>query len=175
MASEFGMSDDDDGSPAGDDEKVGYKSPPKAHRFKKGQSGNPRGRRKGSKSFETLVREELGKVIQIKADGKLKRTSVGQALLMRTLREGVGGSRRAADQGLRLMERYGLVAEPPAEEFNLKNLTDAELHEWGRLMAKSLGREEEWHEEEATRRAAAKAERIRIFGRDIWEDNPADE
>lgn len=149
------MSDDDDGPPVEAD-KVGYKCPPKAHRFQKGKSGNPRGRRKGAKNFETLVREELGKIIHIKADGKLQRTSVGQALLMRTLREGVGGSRRAAEQGLRLMERYGSVAEPDEEEYNLGLLTDAELDEWVRLMHKALGREDEWHEDLTGEKAEGK-------------------
>ncbi len=36
--------------PPDDDDEVGYRKPPKAHRFKNGQSGNSRGRPKGSKS-----------------------------------------------------------------------------------------------------------------------------
>ena len=39
------MSDDDQ-----PDYKVGYKKPPLHTRFQKGQSGNPRGRPKGSKN-----------------------------------------------------------------------------------------------------------------------------
>ena len=43
------MSDDPNNS---DEAKVGYRAPPKASRFKKGQSGNPRGRpRKQERSF----------------------------------------------------------------------------------------------------------------------------
>ena len=39
------------------DYKVGYKKPPLHTRFKKGQSGNPSGRPKGSKNFSTLLAE----------------------------------------------------------------------------------------------------------------------
>ena len=37
----------------------GHCDPPKEHRFKPGQSGNPVGRPKGSVSFVRLIREEL--------------------------------------------------------------------------------------------------------------------
>ena len=127
---------DDDSEPTSHDESyaVGYGRPPKEHQFKKGHCPNKRGRPKGSKSFVTMVREELSKAVQVKADGKLKSMPVGQALLMRTLREGIGGSRRAADQGIRLMERYG-----PQEDslgWDLSKLTDDELDAFEAMLAK---------------------------------------
>ena len=41
------------------DEKVGYGRPPVATRFRPGQSGNPRGRPKGSKSLDQVLRQAL--------------------------------------------------------------------------------------------------------------------
>jgi len=42
-----------------DEQPVGYGNPPKESRFKKGQSGNRRGRPKGSKNLKTDLTEEL--------------------------------------------------------------------------------------------------------------------
>ena len=41
------------------DEQVGYGRPPVSTRFKSGQSGNPRGRPKGSKSLDQVLRQAL--------------------------------------------------------------------------------------------------------------------
>jgi hypothetical protein len=38
-------------------QRVGYKAPPKAHRFSKGKSGNPRGRPKGAMGKSKLLRK----------------------------------------------------------------------------------------------------------------------
>lgn len=39
--------------------EVGYGRPPQEHQFKRGQSGNPKGRPKGSKNESTILREIL--------------------------------------------------------------------------------------------------------------------
>jgi len=60
------------------DYKVGYKKPPLHARFKKGQSGNPRGRPKGSKNFSTLLAEALNERVVITEDGRRRRISKGE-------------------------------------------------------------------------------------------------
>ena len=45
---------------------VGYGRPPVHTRFKAGQSGNPRGRRKGQRNVHTVVDEALSQRITIR-------------------------------------------------------------------------------------------------------------
>ncbi|WP_156347189.1 DUF5681 domain-containing protein [Sphingomonas sp. Leaf33] len=160
---------------AGDDDdaiyQIGYKRPPKEHQFKKGRSGNPRGRPKGAKGFAALVRENLARTVQVRMDGHTRTVSVGEAILMRTLRDAVSGGKRAAEQGLKLMERFG-TPEPEEAElvWSLENLSDDELTELERLSCKATGKLDEFAEFEADRRRErqeARAERIRIFGPNI--------
>jgi Family of unknown function (DUF5681) len=54
-----------------DDDHVGYGRPPKEHRFKKGQSGNPSGRRKKTRPLRETLREVFSRPMFLKVDGKL--------------------------------------------------------------------------------------------------------
>ena len=58
--------------PEGDYE-VGYKKPPVHTRFQKGQSGNPRGRPRGSKNLSTLLIEALDKLVVVTENGKRRK------------------------------------------------------------------------------------------------------
>jgi hypothetical protein len=131
--------------------EVGYGRPPREHQFKKGKSGNPKGRPKGTKGFATLVRENLAKTVQVKLDGKTQTVSIGEAILMRT-RDAVSGGKRAAEQGLKLMERYGPVEpDEPETVWDYGVFTDEELVEFERLVCKGTGKMERFSELEHQR------------------------
>lgn len=51
------------------DYDVGYKKPPKRSQFKKGKSGNPKGRKKGTKGFSTIVKEALTQPVPVTLGG----------------------------------------------------------------------------------------------------------
>ena len=62
--------------------EVGYGKPPIERRFKPGRSGNPRGRRRGSKNRKMIVRAIAGEVHTVREDGRaLRRTTLELVLL----------------------------------------------------------------------------------------------
>lgn len=65
------------------EDPVGYGKPPKSGQFKKGQSGNPKGRPKGSFDYKTHVQQMLAAQVTVNENGKRKRVSSLQATLMR--------------------------------------------------------------------------------------------
>lgn len=75
---------------------VGYGRPPKQHQFKKGRSGNPRGRPKGSKNEATIWREVLSKRVSIREDGKPRKASVLEAMILKYVERALGDDIKAA-------------------------------------------------------------------------------
>lgn len=79
-----------------DDYEVGYGRPPKGGQFKPGQSGNPKGRRKGSKNLATDLAEELGETIRIREGDRNLRVSKQRAMLKALVSKALKGDARAA-------------------------------------------------------------------------------
>jgi hypothetical protein len=77
---ERGMSDDK----SQEGERVGYKNPPKEHRFKKGHKGRPRGKARDTKTFMEMVAELLDKPVASNDNEKptYSQGSVGKAILL---------------------------------------------------------------------------------------------
>ena len=84
-----------------DGRKVGYKTPPLHSRFKKGQSGNPVGKKKGLRNLATDAQEMLGSPVSLNEKGKAKRVSTQQAALLRLREKALNGDLRALEHLLR--------------------------------------------------------------------------
>ncbi len=80
------------------DYEVGYGRPPSHTRFRKGQSGNPRGRPKGARNLATDLAEELGEVIEVRENGTVRRISKQRAMLKSLAAQTLKGNTRAAAQ-----------------------------------------------------------------------------
>jgi hypothetical protein len=63
------------------DPTVGYRRPPKRTRFKSGQSGNLRGRPRGSRGLKNVVAEVLAEPVTIREGEKTRRVSLLKAMV----------------------------------------------------------------------------------------------
>jgi hypothetical protein len=79
------------------DGAVGYKRPPVATRFKPGQSGNPKGRKKGVRNFKTDVRNELDEVITVREGGREMKITKQRALVKALVAAAIKGDMRATN------------------------------------------------------------------------------
>ncbi len=77
--------------------EVGYKKPPRAHQFVKGQSGNPKGRPKGSKNLMTLIFEELEEKIVVQEQGEQKTITKSAAIAKQVVNKAMRGDPRSTE------------------------------------------------------------------------------
>jgi len=89
--------------------KVGYKRPPVKNQFRKGQSGNPRGRRKGQRNLGPVLAEVLRQTVTVKQDGESERMSKGEALIRIFLTKANKGDSSAVKAVLELSEKIGRI------------------------------------------------------------------
>ena len=99
------MADDDrkDDDRQDDEDRVGYGRPPKRHRFKPGQSGNPAGRKRGARGVKSQLREQLNELVEISQNGKTRKVPVKTVVLKSLIAKAAKGDWRAADRVLQYM------------------------------------------------------------------------
>ena len=74
---------------------IGYCNPPKETRFKKGTSGNPKGRPKGSKNLATSFFELGREKVTVMVGGRRLTMSVSEAIFRQTYNSAASGDRLA--------------------------------------------------------------------------------
>lgn len=121
---------DNDNDQNGEDDKVGYCNPPKHSRWKKGQSGNPRGRPKSARGLKTDLKEELGSQMTIAINGKHV-TATKQRLMVKALTaRAAAGDTRAAEKLVDMIAKIIGVEDEDSGKERLSARDQALLEQW---------------------------------------------
>jgi hypothetical protein len=89
-----------------------YGKPPRHTRFKKGQSGNPRGRPSGSKNLRTLLNEALNEPVVVTEEGRRRKITKREAIVTQLVNRSATADLRALKillDTLREIEPAGVV------------------------------------------------------------------
>ena len=90
-------------------DEVGYAKPPLATRFRKGQSGNPKGRPRGSRNFAQLVEEALAEPVIISEKGRRRKASKLQVIIKKLVDKAAQGDNRSIQLVIAFVERQKLL------------------------------------------------------------------
>jgi len=86
---------------------VGYGRPPVAKQFKPGQSGNPRGRKKGVKNVASIFNEALYRPVKIRTTGGVKTLPRIKAIVEVIMNKALAGDTAAVSRIVELAHKLG--------------------------------------------------------------------
>ena len=93
--------------------EVGRGRPPKQSQFKKGKSGNPNGRPKGSISLKTILERALQEKVTIHRDGMAVQMSAAEVMVRTNLLNAMKGDTKAIRLTVDLMKEQGVGDDKP--------------------------------------------------------------
>lgn len=132
---------DDHTRPDGDD-RVGYGHPPKQHRFKKGKSGNPKGRPKKAHQEPVDNLAILNEQVPVRRNGKTEWMPAFEASLRKLVERALkDGDVSAGIRFVRICEKSGLFKKTAAPRSGgVVHMTDDELAKYDEEMKRQRER-----------------------------------
>ena len=113
------------------DYEVGRGKPPKHSQFRKGQSGNPCGRPRGAKNFDTLLIKALDEKVELTHQGERQKLSKRQVILIQLINKAAKGDLRAAKLVLDMANEVERRADVPSQPATLSD-ADREVRQFVR-------------------------------------------
>jgi Family of unknown function (DUF5681) len=90
---------------AGNSYQVGYGRPPIDRRFKPGQSGNPKGRPRGSRNAKAVVAGVMNEKVPVRANGKRRKMTKFEVALQAIAQKAMQGDARALNTLIGIMAK----------------------------------------------------------------------
>ena len=112
--------------PSQPDYAVGYGRPPKETRFQPGKSGNPTGRRTGSRSVGAILNDVFRQKIEVTENGKTRRVIALEVMARRLRNDALRGDAKAIKLSIELMRRHSETKET-AVQFDELQAQDREI------------------------------------------------
>ena len=107
--------------------EVGYGKPPRHSQFKAGQSGNPKGRKKGVKNINTIFDDVLNEKVVLSENGRTYKISKKQALCRRLVNKALSGDMKAIGPLLSHLSNQALESEVRSAALNSTAGIDQEI------------------------------------------------
>src|SRR5262252_2980473 len=126
------------------DYEVGYGKPPHHTRFKKGESGNPRGSSCGSKNLKTLLSEALNEPVIVTENGRRRKITKREAIVRQIVDCSATPDLRAVRIVFDLLRDIENQSEPASPESSAFTAADEEVIE--QLKARLLRKKGEFDE-----------------------------
>ena len=102
---------------------IGYGKPPARTRFKKGQSGNPTGRPKGTPNFVTALERALGEQVVVNEGGQRRTVTKLEATVTQLVNKATMGDARATQQLLHVIH---VLDEDPSDVTQVLPTTESD-------------------------------------------------
>ena len=121
---------------------VGYGKPPKATRFRKGRSGNPKGRPSGEENILSVFKRMVTKRIKVREGDRWRTITMADAIILQNYRAALQRDQIAMSNIMRLAEESGelidrtdvkQVGKPGFFPIRAKNLKEF-LADFGRTL-----------------------------------------
>lgn len=101
-------------------EIVGRGRPPQSTRFRKGQSGNPRGRPRGR--HRSIPHDHvLGRMVTVREDGRERRITAAEAFLLQLTKKALEGCSASARSSLQVIEQ-ARASRPDLDEDTVRQI-----------------------------------------------------
>ena len=107
---------------------------PETHRFKPGQSGNPKGRPKGAKNESTILREIFERKIQSRTGNRSRKITMLEGILLRITEDSLKGNTKSAAF---LLNRYAAMVSGELQRQDLNDDDRAVLEAFAQRMERT--------------------------------------